>query len=117
MSELNSLTGALVGKAKDALCCAEADDTPAFMHSLEGYLSSFDSWEKIVLQSKLPDDAGFQEKLQELYQLHQKMLTVAQEKKDQVLGRLGDIKRRKKALRTYIDRYPSRISITGKREV
>jgi len=36
--------------------------------------------------------------------------------KGEVVEHLGEIHRRGKALRTYIDRFPSRVSIAGKRK-
>ena len=97
-------------------------DTPRFIDAVEKYLQHFDAWQSAVAGVDAPsfvspaDKESFRKLLAGYAAVHQQVTEKASSSRDEVASKLGDIRKRAHALRSYIDQYPSRITITGKRE-
>jgi hypothetical protein len=89
------------------------------------YLQQFESW-VAALQADNPFSEGsevdpvkremLRGRVELLQSNHQRLVQALTTLKGDVVDQLSEIHRRSKALKTYIDRFPSRISITGKRK-
>jgi hypothetical protein len=97
-------------------------DTPRFIAAVEQYLQHFDAWQSAITGGDAPsfsapsEKEAFRKLLTDFSRVHQQVADEAGSCRDQVASKLGDIRRRAHVLRSYIDQYPSRITITGKRE-
>jgi hypothetical protein len=89
------------------------DDSDLFIVGLDKYLSQLD-----VIQPLLKDEAKTVSEglAKELLDVHQKVLEKAEKEKESVLIKMGQINQRANMLKTYLNQFPGRISITGKRE-
>ncbi len=103
-----------------------AENPEVFLDSLDQYLKAFASWEQLAMspeyREKLrrlsPTEArALRSKLETLSSIHTQVIQLAERCRETLRGELGELHRRGKALRSYIDRYPSRVNITGKREM
>ncbi len=121
MSAMDEQLDSLIEHAK---ACRELPgdcDPEEVISRIRAYLEDFDSWQKAASEldaSTLSDDEQQQarSKIELLGQLHAEVSTRAETAKERIAGELSDLHKRNKALKTYLDRYPSRISITGKRK-
>ena len=95
----------------------------SFGDHINQYLTTFQEWQ-VGLESNeqflesLPHDekAAFREAVVQLHSLHEQIVTLVSEKKTALLANLAELHKREKALKAYVDRYPARITITGKRK-
>lgn len=111
----------LVALAREALIVS-IDREELFVEKVTAYLEQFESWRTGIEQQ---GDSGEESilsseecrpQLELLQKLHQEVLSRATVQRDLVAHQLGEIHRRAQALKKYVDRYPSRITIAGKRE-
>ncbi|MCC6953279.1 MAG: hypothetical protein IT290_04105 [Deltaproteobacteria bacterium] len=101
------------------------DEAASLVAALEDYLQAFDSWQLALSGTNplAPDSPlseserdSFRSSVQQLETLHRAVLELAQNNRDRVYNQMGGVRKRAQALRAYIDKYPSRITIAGKRE-
>ena len=97
----------------------EGDDR--LIELLGAYLDSFDAW-RAFQEDHLPADLSPQQQeilrseLKELQGVHLEVMELTERKKGELGVRLSDVGLRAKALRCYVDHFPARINITGKRQ-
>ncbi|MCB0346737.1 MAG: flagellar protein FliT [Bdellovibrionales bacterium] len=85
------------------------------------YLEIFDDWQQRAGEFDVDsiseaEQAQIKSSIEELQRLHSGVTARAESAKGKIADDLSDLHKRNKALKTYLDRYPSRISITGKRK-
>ncbi len=108
---------ALLTSAKKVLVLVEESTLEHLEENLESYLNNFRLWqERFERNEHQIEDTALVSLLEELQLLHQQVVEKVNIKKDDILLALQEIHKRGKAVKAYIDRYPSRITITGKRE-
>ena len=98
---------------------SDEQDYDRFTEQVTDYLESLDAWQKAYqADPKVPDaeHAHFAQLVNTLNELHQQIVVKATAKKDEVASQMGDVYKRAQVLKKYIDRYPSRITITGRRK-
>ena len=105
---------ALIQHAEGVLQVKES--VQEFLDRSTPYLEAFDQWQNTVTPGALRTDATLSELLKKLSTLHHQILDHGKSLSTEVLRQLGETHKRAQALRTYIDRAPGRITITGKRE-
>ena len=88
------------------------DDSILFISGLDKYLAMLDE-----IQPRLPSEAASVPKsiAEELFDVHKKVTARAEREKEGVLVRMSQLNHRSAILKTYLNQWPSRISITGKR--
>ena len=101
------------------------EDAAALVAALEEYLEAFDRWQS-ALQGNNPlapdspvpaaEREAFRSQVEALEVDHRAVLELAQQNRDRIHTQMGGMRKRAQALKAYIDRYPSRITIAGKRE-
>jgi len=110
--------------AQRALSVSDAD-VEIFLEAADAYLLSFQEWKsdidtqhKTGLLDELEDSekASMRQQIELLTQLHRQVLDKADRLKVNVSSQMGSAHRKAQALKSYVDRYPGRISITGKRQ-
>ena len=119
------MTSTIKQLTENAKAVLAIDEVPEFLEGVEQYLEAFDVWQKaFTANNPLAESSGVGEKeklairaeVNELIKVHLELAQTAEQNKGKILERMGDIRKRSQALKTYIDRYPKRITITGKRE-
>ena len=125
MSQADELSPVKLTALGQRLLAIPQDQIEQLLESLEAYLADFDVWQsRVTAINPLGDEsslsqaarAALRSELEELSTVHRQVLDVAQQNRDRVHARIGDVRKRAQALKAYIDRYPSRITIAGKRE-
>ena len=115
MSEEQNIR-ALISLAKRA----EADEavgTDPFVESVGEYIRALEEWRvKLAPEGQTPLDESSRQALVELNEIHQRVLTQANEMKQGLVGEMGEAKKKASAIRAYVDRFPQRITIAGKRK-
>lgn len=100
-------------------------DPAQLLVEVDAYLQEFELWQGNIAQvnplgptSSFSDNekVQFRNELLELEQVHQELVTRAESCRDQIRSDITEIRKRTQGLKAYIDRYPSRITIAGKRE-
>lgn len=105
-----------------AVVTSEVEDVQSLVGRLEEYMKAFES-----LQSLLEGPNGFASKseaaqkelrpiLEELSLLHKSVTDWALDRRDAVAHSLTDLQKRSQAVKAYLNRYPTRVSVTGKRQ-
>lgn len=96
----------------------EALDSELFLQSVAEYLEALESW-----RSSLPNpEAGtpareeMKAALGRLNETHKVLLERSNVHREKLMGQMGDAQKKAKALRSYVDRFPERITIAGKRK-
>ena len=89
--------------------------TEPFLNLVTEYLESFDRWSVAVSVTGVPSES-LRGALEELSGLHQQVIERADSHREKIKWDLGEIHRRAQGLKAYVDRFPSRITIAGKRE-
>lgn len=110
--------------ANAALAAAGREDAQTFVDSTEAYLTALEQWQQQTANRKASLSDGLDENrtvqlraaLEELQTLHRRLLEKAALTKDEVGEQLGDVHRRAQGLKRYLDVYPSRVTITGRRK-
>jgi len=101
---------------------AQAAEGEEFVTKVDLYLNAFDAWQKKVEKnsSLLPKEGSelesFRGVVQQLNAVHQTIISQANDEKESVANELGALHKRAQGLKSYVDRFPKRISITGKRK-
>lgn len=109
----------LIDRASAVVGAEEADDVELFLKSVTEYLEAFDVW-----QADLGDTATLSEEererarpeVEKLNQMHNQVMAITESKKGLVTAEMKNLHKRAGALKKYIDRYPARITIAGKRK-
>jgi len=88
------------------------DDSALFITGLDKYLAMLDE-----IQKRLPKEAESipKELAAELLEVHKKVTARSESEKEGVLVKMSQLNQRSTILKTYLNPWPSRISITGKR--
>ena len=96
----------------------EEGQVEAALVGLEEYLAEFEGWAATVGTEPAQGEEAvrLQSKLASLKALNDRLLVLSDAAKDSVSVKLGLSHKKLQALKSYIDRYPQRITITGKRE-
>lgn len=111
----------LLQLARQGLSLSPEDDGERFVEAVEGYLGKFEqwrlSWDEQAMES-LPtkEKDALRAQLAVLKELHQQLMSKIDLGKQGLLDQMSDFGKRAKALRSYIDHYPSRITIAGRRK-
>jgi uncharacterized protein YjbK len=125
MTDISTLTKTprkLIETAKGLLLITKDSSLEEFDVKANKYIESFTQWQLEfeagdVLQGVSDyDRQEIREVLIELQEVHNQVIQFANEYREGVLGALSELHKRGKALRAYVDNYPSRITVTGKRE-
>ena len=100
---------------------AEADEaagTDAFVASVGEYIRALEDWRaKLAPEGETASlDEASRQALIELNEIHQRVLSRANEMKQELVGEMGEAKKKASAIRAYVDKFPQRITITGKRK-
>jgi len=88
------------------------DDSILFISGLDKYLMMLEE-----IQERLPLEASnVSESLaSELFLVHQQITSRSESEKEGILVRMSQLNQRSSILKTYLNQWPARISITGKR--
>lgn len=107
----------LIRLATEALL-AEQKDVDTFLAGIGEYLTSLEEWRtKFAEVSPTEEvDAETRAALTELNEIHQKLLQGGDQFRKKLTQEMGDNKKKASALRAYVDRFPQRITIAGKRK-
>lgn len=125
LEELMRQADDLIASARRALASAEAGETEVFLQHAASYLGDFEPWSSQISElkpfspdSNVPEEQQAEAKkhVQDLYDVHTAVVTAAEERKVAVGAQLGSMHKKSKAIKTYLDPYPSRVSLTGKRK-
>ena len=88
-----------------------------FLDSVNDYLSLLENWQTRLKDSPLEGDTiDLKSKLEKLSKLHLEITNHTNFKKESIASDMANLHKKAKAHKQYIDRYPSRITITGKRK-
>jgi len=93
-------------------------DSDSFLTSVANYLDELEVWRKDFTERENPSQVTEDEKqaIAELNETHQRLLRRANEYRESLMSEMGSAQKKAKALRVYVDRFPARITITGKRK-
>lgn len=121
MTVLDDELDELLEQARRCSKLGGGSDPDEVIAAIRVYLDNFAGWQEKAQEAasgKLSPErqAHVRARIQELERCHAQVVKLAEASKQQIADELSDLHRRKKALRTYLDRFPSRISITGKRK-
>lgn len=106
-------------RGESTTASTEADDL--LIERVSSYLDAFDSW-RAVQGVSIEGDLNLnlhkelREELISLQAVHLEVMALTERRKGDLGARLSDVGLRAKALRSYVDHFPSRINITGKRK-
>ena len=90
-------------------------DLESFEEGVQRYVDRFQTWaEKFNEEIPIPDD--LRNALERLQEIHSKLSSEVVVRRDQIGQALGDVHRKEKAHKAYIDQFPKRITLTGKRK-
>jgi hypothetical protein len=87
------------------------EDIELFVSALDRYLVNLDSIQQRFGSEELTEDT-----VKLLLETHSKLAEKAEGEKSQLLQRMSQLTQRRKVLRSYSQKLPTRISITGRRE-
>lgn len=122
-SKKNSGLSELIASAERALGVPSEQGVEGFLEHAASYLESFEKWQKGLedsnpLQSELlssSEKEAFREELLRLSALHEQLIDRAGGEKSELSSQMGEMHRKAAGLKRYVDNFPSRISIAGKR--
>lgn len=114
----------LLVQAETALSLEPAGAPDELIGLLDVYLQDFDAFQGEIEVGGSPGSRGwsgeekstFRAKLERLNLLHDQIIAIATAERDAVGKSLGELQNRNRALKKYVDQYPERISLTGKRK-
>lgn len=116
----------LVAQAEQLLAVElSAETLDPFLSAAQGYLDNVEAWRTAFQTSdamdralKLPDEqrAEFKAVVMKLVEVHDQVTQRSAAVRDDLKDQIIDVHRRAKGLKRYIDQYPSRITIAGKRK-
>ncbi len=108
---------ALIALAEKAIA-DESAGTDVFLESVAHYILALEDWRANVAPEGEATrvDEPSRLALGELNEIHHRLLARANELKQSLVSEMGEAKKKAGALRAYVDRFPQRITITGKRE-
>ncbi|MCC6221111.1 MAG: hypothetical protein IT291_07720 [Deltaproteobacteria bacterium] len=102
----------------------EGVDLDSLVQEVGVYLDSLEKWQAaFVGAAPLGDGSAFSDDerssiralLAKLDESHRIVLAIVDRRKELVAGQMGELHHRGKALKSYLDKYPARITIAGKR--
>ena len=107
----------LLSLAEYALAEEEAD-SEKFLKSLARYLDALEFWRAALAKSDSPQPTGdgVKSALGRLNETHQRLLERSNLHREKLMSEMGTAQKKAKALRSYVDRFPERITIAGKRK-
>lgn len=108
----------LISLAEKVLECP-VEERDSFIEQVDSYLNALESWrtdieEKMASQSELPP--SLRERVELLNSRHQELMRRADFERQALTAEMGEAKKKASALRAYVDRFPQRITIAGKRK-
>ncbi len=124
MAPLEAVTE-LIRSAASALAEECLVDAELFVERVDTYLQKLESWQAEIREvnpfagNSLLSEREKEElrlRIEELNEKHQLLMTRASSVKDDVGEKMGDLHRRSSGLKKYVDTFPPRITIAGKRE-
>lgn len=107
-----ALIESLINKAR-FLLTVEAEQ---FVPQTADYLQAFDAWTNLNFSPPEEEHAAYRTLIVQLQGLHTEVTALANNRKDEVAAEMAELNKRGAALRKYIDRYPSKITIAGTRK-
>lgn len=119
----------LIALANEAFA-VDASALALFVEKVGLYLEHLESWRARVerfdppleklLQNSSPQNSGasdeFRKQCSELHRVHQQIIERAALLKGNVSDEMKGLRKKATALKAYVDRFPKRITIAGKRE-
>lgn len=119
----HSKVSQLLRTAQKLLSSFESESTESFVAEVEQYLEALEAWRTNLdepLFKKLEKEGNSLDALRdavtELTEAHAEVLKRCEAYREAALGDIDDAHKRAKAMKTYVDRFPKRISITGQRK-
>ena len=115
----------LIAKADSLLTSVSDADTGEYLAKLDEYVEAFNKWQEKNQTPQFAESFGalseaakqeLKELAEKLNTLHHKIIEMSSSIQDLVTAQLVDLHKREKVLKSYIDQYPSRITIAGKRK-
>lgn len=109
----------LLVHAKAILTIDNDTNFDLFLEKLETYLHKLEQWQKQTEQQEFPVqglNSPFAKLLEELHNVHSQVVDCANSRKEALREELSGIYKRAQGMKAYIDRFPSRITIAGKRQ-
>jgi len=107
----------LCGLGRKALEC-DPKEVNEFLDLMTAYLEQVDTWRARVEvdpgEGEMPDSV--RTRFESLNAIHKELLTRAEQSKAIVSSAMGEVHKKAGALRIYIDKYPQRITIAGRRK-
>ena len=116
---------ALAAQAR-ALLAEEVSNTASFVTKLADYVRDLEEWQASpgtkALMAQLPslkgkEQAELRNLLEAFSKEHQAVLQLAQQCRNNVADEMSHLHQKGRALRTYLDRLPTRVNVTGQRRV
>jgi hypothetical protein len=117
--------GRLTALAREALAVPEDGDVEVFIQKTDIYLRELEAWQKDLGPEGIAGKPGtlaegekaeLRNLVSALNQIHQDLITRASGTREKVGTAMGDLHKRATGMKKYIDRFPSRITIAGKRK-
>ncbi len=114
----------LIQRANDTFSLDPTLDVEQYLGALGGYLEQFNDWQRVIESGgtdylstlAVEERDELRDLVLELDEIHQRIISRVDENRTRLGLELGEVHRRGKALRAYVDHLPPRISITGKRK-
>ena len=118
MSSLVARTKELLKKAQAVLELDGASNPETLSDVIQDYVRSFTEWEQQIANEPRSDAdaAGLRDAVAKLAALHHKVIEKASVVRDAIGDEIKNLRTREHALRRYVDPFPQRITIAGKRK-
>lgn len=123
MEEIVRQVVQLINQGKEILSLGREAELEPLLDKMESYLTAFQSWQTYFEQQRAnfaalstKETQSLRSHLEELSNIHEDIMNRLASNKNNLNVELGDIHKRGKALKAYVDRFPQRITIAGKRE-
>ncbi len=115
----------LIVLAQKAMSLADGFDLVAFVDATEAYLSTLEAWQAEVNARGTPlvasvdseqEKESLRQRVKELQEIHQRLLSRAADTKEGVGVQMTELHKRATGMKKYVDTFPARITIAGKRK-
>ena len=115
----------LIALAQKALVAADSIDLTDFVDATETYLSALEQWQAEVNARGTPlvatvsgeqEKESLRQRVKELQEVHQILLSRAADTKEGVGVQMSELHKRASGMKKYVDTFPARITIAGKRK-
>lgn len=115
----------LLGMAETVIQLSDSEDLEVFLEATDRYLEKFSIWRESIEQDegklslqqlKGNLNSSMVDHLKKLQEQHLKITNLTEAKRTEVGEGIANLHTRSRALKSYMDRFPQRITIAGKRE-